>query len=33
MARIVGERFGAMKAQDVEAVMGKPGEGAEGESM
>ena len=30
MARIVGERFGAMKAQDVEAVMGKPGEGAEG---
>ena len=30
MARIVGERFGTMKAQDVEAVMGKPGEGAEG---
>ena len=30
MARIVGERFGAMKAEDVEAVMGKPGEGAEG---
>ena len=30
MARIVGERFGAMKAQDVEAVMGKPGEGAQG---
>ena len=30
MARIVGERFSAMKAEDVEAVMGKPGEGAEG---
>ena len=30
MARVVGERFGTMKAQDVEAVMGKPGEGAEG---
>ena len=30
MARIVGERFGAMKAEDVEAVMVKPGEGAEG---
>ena len=30
MARIMGERFGAMKAQDVEAVMGKPGEGVEG---
>ena len=30
MARIVGEMFGAMKAQDVKAVMGKPGEGAEG---
>ena len=30
MARIVGERFGAMKAEDVEAVMGKPGECAEG---
>ena len=30
MARVVGERFGAMKAEDVEAVMGKPGEGAEG---
>ena len=30
MARVVGERFGAMKAQDVETVMGKPGEGAEG---
>ena len=26
----MGERFGTMKAQDVEAVMGKPGEGAEG---
>ena len=31
MARIVGERFGTMKVIDVEAVMGKPGEGAEGE--
>ena len=30
MARIVGERFRAMKAEDVKAVMGKPGEGAEG---
>ena len=30
MARVVGERFGTMKAQDVEAVMGKLGEGAEG---
>ena len=30
MARIMGERFSAMKAEDVEAVMGKPGEGAEG---
>ena len=30
MARIVGERFGTMKAEDVKAVMGKPGEGAEG---
>ena len=30
MARVVGDRFGTMKAQDVEAVMGKPGEGAEG---
>ena len=30
MARIVGERYGAMKVEDVEAVMGKPGEGAEG---
>ena len=30
MARIVGERYRAMKAEDVEAVMGKLGEGAEG---
>ena len=30
MTRVVGERFGSMKAQDVEAVMGRPGEGAEG---
>ena len=29
MARVVGERFGTMKAKDVEAVMSKPGEGAE----
>ena len=33
MARIMGERFGVMKAEDVEAVMGKPGEGAEGGNM
>ena len=33
MARIVGERFSAMRPEDVEAVMGKPGEGAEGGSM
>ena len=30
MARVVGERFAMMKAKDVVAVMGKPGEGAEG---
>ena len=30
MARVVGERFGAMKVKDMEAVMGKPREGAEG---
>ena len=30
MARIMGERYGAMKAEDVEAVMGNPEEGAEG---
>ena len=30
MARIVGKRFGTMKAEDVKAVMGKLGEGAEG---
>ena len=30
MARVVGERFGTIKAQDVEAVMGKLEEGAEG---
>ena len=30
MARVVGERYGTMKVKDVEAVMGKLGEGAEG---
>ena len=30
MARVVGERFGTMKEEDVKAVMGKQGEGAEG---
>ena len=30
MARVVGERFRLMKKEDVGAVMGKPGEGAEG---
>ena len=30
MARVVGERFGMMKEEDVKAVMGKQGEGAEG---
>ena len=30
MARVVGERFGTMREEDVKAVMGKPGEGAEG---
>ena len=30
MARVVGERFGTMREKDVEAVMGKQGEGAEG---
>ena len=30
MARVIGERFGAMKKEDVGAVMGRPGEGAEG---
>ena len=33
MARVVGERFGMMREKDVEAVMGKQGEGAEGGSM
>ena len=30
MARVVGERFGMMREEDVKVVMGKPGEGAEG---
>ena len=30
MARVIGERFGVMKEEDVRAVMGKQGEGSEG---
>ena len=30
MAQVVGERFGGMSREDVKAVMGKEGEGAEG---
>ena len=30
MARVIGKRFGTMKKKDVGAVMGRPGEGAEG---
>ena len=30
MARVVGERFGGISKEDVKAVMGKEGEGAEG---
>ena len=30
MARVIGERFEVMKREDVGAVMGRPGEGAEG---
>ena len=30
MARVVGERFGGMSREDVKAIMGKEGEGAEG---
>ena len=30
MARVLGERFGGMSREDVKAVMGKEGEGAEG---
>ena len=33
MARVVGERFGTMREEDVKAVMGKQGEGAEGGNM
>ena len=31
MARVVGERFGSMRKEDVSAVLGRPGEGSEGE--
>ena len=30
MARVVSERFGSMKRENVQAVMGRPGEGLEG---
>ena len=30
MARVVGERSGSMKKEDVSAVLGRPGEGSEG---
>ena len=30
MARVIGERFGSMKEEDVRVVMGKQGEGSEG---
>ena len=30
MARVVGERFGSIKKEDVSAVLGRPGEGSEG---
>ena len=30
MARVIGERFGSLKEEDVRAVMGKQGEGSEG---
>ena len=30
MARVVGERFGSMRKEDVSAVLGRPGEGSEG---
>ena len=30
MARVIGERFGMMKKEDVGVVMGRPGEGAKG---
>ena len=30
MARVIGQRFGVMRKEDVGAVMGRPGEGAEG---
>ena len=33
MARVIGERFGLMGKEDVRAVLGKPGEGIEGESI
>ena len=30
MARVVGERFGSMRKEDVSAVLGRPGKGSEG---
>ena len=30
MARVIGERFGSMKEEDIRAMMGKQGEGSEG---
>ena len=30
MARVIGERFGSMREEDVRVVLGKPGEGSEG---
>ena len=30
MARVVGERFGSMRKEDVSAALGRPGEGSEG---
>ena len=30
MARVVGERFGSMRKEDISAVLGRPGEGSEG---
>ena len=30
MARVIGERFGSMREEDVRAVLGKPSEGIEG---
>ena len=33
MARVIGERFGSMGKEDVRVVLGKSGEGLEGESV